>query len=75
MPKTSELAFSHGVSIHRVLVAWQLSISKNLIPIVGARRPASILDSILGAELVLSDEDFAAIDGEATDLSERDIHL
>jgi aryl-alcohol dehydrogenase-like predicted oxidoreductase len=74
MPQTSALALSHGISIHRLLVAWHLELAANVIPIVGARRPSSIVDSFLGAEVVLSTSDFVTIDGEATALSALETH-
>ena len=39
------------------MLAWELSLSEHVIPIPGARRPASITDSAKAADLVLSAED------------------
>ncbi len=53
----SEIADAHGVSPQQVVLAWELSLSDRLIPIPGARRPESIIDSAKAADLVLSAEE------------------
>ena len=40
-----EIAAAHGVSPQQVVLAWELSLGDHVIPIPGARRPASITDS------------------------------
>jgi len=40
-----KLAERHGVSVHRVLLAWLRAQSTNIVPLAGASRPASIRDS------------------------------
>ena len=40
-----EIAADHGVSPQQVVLAWELSLGDHVIPIPGARRPASITDS------------------------------
>ena len=54
-----EIAADHGVSPQQVVLAWELSLSEHLIPIPGARRPESIIDSAKAADLVLSAEELA----------------
>lgn len=54
-----EVAARHGVSVHRVLLAWLSDQSANILPLVGASRPASIRDSAL--PLDLTDHDRAAL--------------
>jgi len=54
-----EIAADHGVSPQQVVLAWELSLSERLIPIPGARRPESIIDSAKAADLVLSAEELA----------------
>ena len=54
-----EIAADHGVSPQQVVLAWELSLSEHLIPIPGARRPESIIDSAQAADLVLSAEELA----------------
>jgi aryl-alcohol dehydrogenase-like predicted oxidoreductase len=45
------------VSPQQVVLAWELSLSECVIPIPGARRPESIMDSARAADLKLSDEE------------------
>jgi aryl-alcohol dehydrogenase-like predicted oxidoreductase len=54
-----EIASERGVSPQQVVLAWELSLSDRVIPIPGARRPESIIDSAKAADLVLSDEELA----------------
>ena len=49
-----EVAEAHGVSPQRVVLAWELGLGPNVIPIPGARRAASITDSAQAADLELS---------------------
>ena len=50
-----------GVSAQQVALAWELSLGHSVIPIPGASRPESIADSVLAAELVLTDEQLARL--------------
>jgi aryl-alcohol dehydrogenase-like predicted oxidoreductase len=52
-----EIAADHGVSPQQVVLAWELSLSETVIPIPGARRPESIIDSAKAADLQLSSEE------------------
>ena len=56
-----EIAADHGVSPQQVVLAWELSLSEHVIPIPGARRPESIIDSAKAADLVLSAEELRAM--------------
>lgn len=49
-----EVAEAHGVSPQRVVLAWELALDPHVIPIPGARRAASIIDSAQAADLELS---------------------
>jgi aryl-alcohol dehydrogenase-like predicted oxidoreductase len=51
-----------GVSPHRLVIAWMLAKSPVVIPIPGARRVASVLDSVAAAELTLTPADIAAVE-------------
>ena len=42
-----------------MVLAWELSLSEHLIPIPGARRAESFIDSAKAADLVLSAEELA----------------
>lgn len=57
-----DVASAHGVSAQRVCLAWHLAKSPVVIPIPGASRPESILDSVRAAELTLSPAELAALD-------------
>jgi aryl-alcohol dehydrogenase-like predicted oxidoreductase len=48
------VADDRGVSPHQVALAWLLSLSPVMLPIPGASRPESILDSVKAAELELT---------------------
>ncbi|HJQ41553.1 MAG TPA: aldo/keto reductase, partial [Jatrophihabitantaceae bacterium] len=52
-----------GISPQQVCLAWMLAKSPRLIPIPGASRPESISDSAQAAEVELSDEQLALLDG------------
>jgi aryl-alcohol dehydrogenase-like predicted oxidoreductase len=57
----AEVAQAHGVSPQQVALAWELSLADVVIPIPGASRPASIQDSVLAADLRLSDDELARL--------------
>lgn len=49
------VAKRHGVSVQRALLAWLRYQAPNIVPLVGASRPASISDSAV--QIVLADQD------------------
>lgn len=51
-----------GVSPQQVALAWELSLGDSVIPIPGASRPASITDSALASDLVLTPEQLARLE-------------
>lgn len=53
-PVFAEIAEAHGVSPQQVVLAWELALADNVIPIPGARRAASIIDSAAASDLELS---------------------
>jgi aryl-alcohol dehydrogenase-like predicted oxidoreductase len=55
----TEIGEAYDVSPQRVVLAWELSLGENVIPIPGARRATSIVDSAAAAELELSEDDLA----------------
>jgi aryl-alcohol dehydrogenase-like predicted oxidoreductase len=55
------VADAHGVSPQQVALAWELSLAPVVIPIPGASRPESIQDSVRAAELILTDDELAAL--------------
>lgn len=56
-----DLARERGVSPQQITLAWQLAQSPILIPIPGARRPASVRDSAAAAGLTLSAAEVAGL--------------
>lgn len=54
-----QVADARGVSAQQVVLAWELGLADVVIPIPGASRPSSILDSAGAAELELSEDDLA----------------
>jgi aryl-alcohol dehydrogenase-like predicted oxidoreductase len=59
----TNVARRHGVSPQQVALAWELSLSPAVIPIPGATRPPTILDSVQAAALTLSPSDLATLEG------------
>ncbi len=53
----------HRVSVERVAIAWELALSPAVIPIPGATRPETILDSVRAADLVLEPGDLELLGG------------
>ena len=57
-----EVADTHGVSPQQVTLAWMLAKAPVVIPIPGASRPESIIDSAQASELTLSPSELARLD-------------
>jgi aryl-alcohol dehydrogenase-like predicted oxidoreductase len=57
----AQVAAAHQVSPQQVALAWELALAPVVIPIPGASRPASILDSVGAAELVLSADEMTLL--------------
>jgi aryl-alcohol dehydrogenase-like predicted oxidoreductase len=55
-PAFAEVAEELGVSVYRVTLAWHLAQADVVLPIPGATRPASIIDSAAAADLKLTDD-------------------
>lgn len=55
------VARKHGVSPQQVALAWSLSRSPVVVPIPGASRPASIIDSAAATGITLDQEDLATL--------------
>ncbi|MCP2357567.1 aryl-alcohol dehydrogenase-like predicted oxidoreductase [Nonomuraea thailandensis] len=56
-----EIADAHGVTPQQVCLAWELARSPVVIPIPGASRPETIVDSAAAASLELSAEELARL--------------
>jgi len=57
----TEVGRKHGVSPQQVALAWELAQSPVVIPIPGASRVESVLDSVAAADLELDAEDLVAL--------------
>jgi aryl-alcohol dehydrogenase-like predicted oxidoreductase len=62
-PAFAEVAGELEVSVYRVTLAWHLAQSDVVVPIPGATRTASVLDSVAAAELQLTPDQLARLDG------------
>jgi len=58
----AEVGEAHGVSPQQVALAWELAKAPVVIPIPGASRPETILDSVQAADLELSADELARLD-------------
>jgi aryl-alcohol dehydrogenase-like predicted oxidoreductase len=61
-PLLARLATKYTYSPHRIALAWLLHKGDHILPIPGASKPASILDSLKALELTLEPSDIEAID-------------
>jgi aryl-alcohol dehydrogenase-like predicted oxidoreductase len=61
----NDVAAQLGISPQQVALAWQLAQSPVVVPIPGASRPGSIADSAEAADVVLSQEQLAALNAAA----------
>lgn len=59
----AEIGQERGVSPQRVAIAWALAVSPALIPIPGASRPESVLDTVAALELELTPDELCRLDG------------
>ena len=57
-----EIASSKQATPAQVAIAWVLAQGKDIVPLVGARRPERLAESLGAIELVLSSSDLARID-------------
>jgi aryl-alcohol dehydrogenase-like predicted oxidoreductase len=56
-----QIAAARGISPQQVALAWELAKGDRVIPIPGASRPESILDSLQAVDLELTAEELAAL--------------
>ena len=61
-PAFAEVAEELGVSVYQVTLAWHLAQADVVLPIPGASRPASIVDSAAATHLTLTDEQLRRLD-------------
>jgi aryl-alcohol dehydrogenase-like predicted oxidoreductase len=65
----AEVAAAHGVSAQQVVLAWHLARTPVAVPIPGSTRPATVLDSVAAAGLVLEPAELAALEASAPEAS------
>jgi len=65
-PAFGFVADAHDVSVHQIVLAWILSKGDQIIPIPGASRPETILDSVKAADLELTATQIATLDSSNT---------
>jgi aryl-alcohol dehydrogenase-like predicted oxidoreductase len=58
----AKVAESTGVTVAQLAVAWVASRGTDIVPLVGARRPDRLQESLAAADLVLNENDLAAIE-------------
>ena len=63
-PAFAEVAAELGVSVYRVTLAWHLAQADVVLPIPGATRRESILDSAAAADLELTEDQLRRLDAE-----------
>ena len=68
-PAFAEVATSREISAQQVALAWELAQSPCVIPIPGAKRPESVRDSAMAADLELTEDELARLSGGASSSS------
>lgn len=63
-PAFAEVAAERGVSPQQIALAWELAQSSYVIPIPGAKRPSSIVDSAAAADIELTVEELRRLDDD-----------
>ncbi len=63
----AEVAHRHGVSVQRVVLAWELARSPVMLPIPGSTQVRTVKDSAAAADLVLSAGEFSWLAGGAAE--------
>lgn len=58
-----QIADGRGISPQQVCLAWELAKSEVVVPIPGASRPKTILDSAKAVDVTLTAEEIALLDG------------
>lgn len=70
-PAFAAVAAARGVSAQRVALAWLLALAPTVIPIPGARRVSSLLDSAAAADLALTADELSRLRGSAAQQPQR----
>ncbi|WP_309231958.1 aldo/keto reductase [Micromonospora tarensis] len=56
------IAAARGATVAQIAIAWVLSRGEDIVPLVGARRPDRLTESLGALDLRLTDDDLAAIE-------------
>ena len=56
------IASAHGATPSQVAIAWLLQRSPVIVPIPGTSKVAHLEENVTARDIVLSDEEFAALD-------------
>jgi aryl-alcohol dehydrogenase-like predicted oxidoreductase len=72
-PAYADVARELGVSVYRVTLAWHLAQADVVVPIPGASRPESILDSAGAADLKLTAAQLARLNSPAPPSTDPDL--
>jgi aryl-alcohol dehydrogenase-like predicted oxidoreductase len=67
--KIAEIAQEKGITAAQLALAWVLAQGEDLVPIPGTKRRRYLEENAAAADVELSDEDLARIDGELPDVS------
>jgi pyridoxine 4-dehydrogenase len=59
--KVAEIASQYGASVQQIALAWLLKRSPIILPIPGTTSPEHLEENLKAADIVLADEDFAAL--------------
>lgn len=59
-----EIAKAHGVSPHAIAIAWLLQLSPTMLPIPGTRSFEHLAADVAGADITLTPEEIARLEGE-----------
>ena len=63
-PAFKQVADERGISAQQIALAWELAQSSVVIPIPGAKRPQSVIDSAEAADLELTEEEMGRLDAD-----------
>ena len=63
-PAFKQVADERGISAQQIALAWELAQSSVVIPIPGAKRPQSVIDSAEAADLTLTAEEIGRLDAD-----------
>jgi aryl-alcohol dehydrogenase-like predicted oxidoreductase len=63
----AEVAEAHGATASQVALAWLLKRSPVMLPIPGTTRVAHLEENVAAADVALTDDEFARLDGAGSE--------